>query len=266
VAHHLQAFHCDAADAGGAVTDDLAIVLLDSRAERRYDPADTTKTQVLSAGQWKALDDVLLAHAQRGRPGGAAAAAATRHLLVVSPIPLVFMRFSSFEERLGAGLGIDDDMRDQWESSIHRGERARMAMTLLGQLGKARCEVTILSGDVHVGARARITSTNPLHLPNGVARVNVHQAVSSGIVHPPPSWFAWFAERLGGAEGIDPIDDGVRAELVNIGATKYLRERNWLALSFDPPSPATPPRPTRLWAQWWTRNGPQKLQLVVPAG
>jgi hypothetical protein len=90
----------------------------------------------MSESQWKDVKAWQDQHKSRKGP--------RRYLLVVSAIPVVFMRFSPLEEGLGAWADLDDDVRDQWESVQHRGERAALIMNLLAHAQRARCRIPIL--------------------------------------------------------------------------------------------------------------------------
>ncbi len=251
--HHMQALKFSGRLDGAPQS--LHVVLLDLRTERVFErdngPGQARDTQVMSKQQWDDLEACL--QAEPVKPN--------QHLLVVSSLPLVYLRFSSLAERLGQLLDLDDDMRDQWESAIHRGERQRLIMRLLRHGSRTGAQVTVLAGDVHVGLRARVVSTQA---PLGAQRTEtvLHQAVSSGIVNPPPSGFEWLLEVLGGGEGIDHLEQGVTAHLERIGANeRYLRRRNFL--SIIPSSIARPAgRRASLWLQWWAEDQPGQVRRV----
>jgi hypothetical protein len=226
----------------------LGLLLLDLRSDR-------TAERVMAEAQW---DD--LAAALRELRDVA-------HLLVVSSIPLVYLNFRLGEKALARVPGrqdLEDDLRDQWESAAHQGERTRLLMTLLAYRRQTGARVTVLSGDVHVGCRGRIVSRRPEHLRSGERESILHQITSSGVVYPPPSWLEIAAMRWLGDEG--PLDvlslSQVETELLPISADQFLlRETNWL--SIEPDRPGDPRR--RLWIRWITADGPVEPPLVVHA-
>lgn len=187
---------------------DVGLLTLDLRSER-------TPDQVLSDATWQAL------------PGWLERFAGCRHLLVLSSVPLVFVNLNALEQLINVWPGqarFEDDLRDQWRSYAHEAEWVRL-LRLLGDLSaRHRCQVTVLSGEIHLGAA-------------GVVRGPGHtlwQLISSGIVHPPPpALYVEVLERL--ARGEDRIRDGLSQELLPFAETgrRFIRARNWLSLEFD---------------------------------
>ena len=178
----------------------LLVVSLDLRSERRID-------RVLSDEQWTDLQALSF---EEPDPDGT-----ERHLLVISSIPVVYMKFDLALRALEIIPGyqdLEDDIRDHWSSWRHRGERSRLIMKLLefGKVTKSR--VTILSGDVHIGARGRIVSRHPDHLYGGTDEIEIEQITSSGIVYPPPSRGEFLGVLATGTEGVDKISSKVSAE------------------------------------------------------
>lgn len=231
----------------------LDLLLLDLRSER-------TRDQVLSEEQWRDLVGWMEEHR------AAAASGERRHLVVVSTIPLVHLSYYGFiDTATGSSDALADDRIDQWEHPRHQGERARMVMRLLKHARDAGCQVTILSGDVHVGARGRIVSADPEHLPEGSARATIHQVTSSGIVNMPPSWIQMQVMRLAAEKGgKEFLRDEVYTELVDVtGGRQFLRARNWLSAVFDLHEEDESNPSARLWMKWFTDDGGIEPQVVV---
>jgi phosphodiesterase/alkaline phosphatase D-like protein len=237
--------------AGGRILD---LVLLDLRSER-------TALQVMSEEQHTDLRDWLAKRCE------ALGAERQRHVVVVSSAPLLYLRFSDWTESATAGLRpfndlrIADDMRDQWESAPHQGERSRLAMLLLAHARASCSRVTVLSGDVHVACRGRFVSNDPKHVLPGEPLAFVELLTASGIVHPPPEAWKFACVQALGSDRPIQLSPFVRGELLPLGNQQFLRARNWLALAFDAFAPARPR--TRLWAQWRTEKGPVSEQVVV---
>ena len=216
----------------------LAILAPDMRSER-------TQYQVIGQDSWKAMYDWLDALATlppTQRPA---------HLLFLSSIPVIYPSLRNVEAALAAIPGeqeLEDDLRDHWCSRLHYGEQCRLVRRLFDFAKKANCRVTILSGDVHVAAFGRVTSTLPEH-GDGAHAARINQLISSAIVHTPPSLAqAFFIDHI--IAGDPPaLESGINAEMLEIPGTgsRLHASRNWLDLALDS-DPMTPPR---LWANWW---------------
>ena len=165
-----------------------------------------------------------------------------KHLLVLSSIPVVYPNFKAVEAVLGWMPGeqeLEDDLKDHWRTASHQAERLRLIHRLLAWAQTNLTRVTILSGDVHVGACGVIESSR-----TGEESV-INQLVSTGVVHPPPqALVAYLLDKLL-AGFVDEVDRGVTARMLPFpGTARKLRpSRNWLSLTGDSQS--------RLWAEWW---------------
>ncbi len=236
---------------------ELDVVLLDLRSGRtsRNMPSGKVDHTILSEAQWQAFDAWRRQHAvraaERNRP---------RHVLVLSSIPVVYMRFRPGVESNAAWVGLRDDLLDQWESVIHRGERTRLMMNLFELARDSCCAVTVLSGDAHVGSRALIRSRNVRHLHPGHAEVYIEQVTSSGIVHPPPSALELMGLRALAHDVPEDLPGHLRTELLPVGGDLYLRERNWVSLRI---SEGTSGQPPKLWAKWEAEHSHIDVQVVV---
>ncbi|WP_421272536.1 alkaline phosphatase D family protein [Aeromonas taiwanensis] len=207
------------------------ILALDNRANR-------TLTRVMSPSQWDQINAAL-------------AACDSGHLLVMAGVPVVYRDFSFTEAALDATPWeeeLTDDLKDHWRAKAHQGERARLIMRLLDNARQRRqkepgCKTLILSGDVHVGCLGVIQDKR-----EGV--VNVHQLVSSGIVHPCPTQFQWMGILAMTNDDPEYLDESrlIRAELLKpFGAPLYLRTRNFATLLMGSDD--------KLWANWHCENG-----------
>jgi hypothetical protein len=207
------------------------ILALDNRANR-------TLTRVMSPSQWDQINAAL-------------AACDSGHLLVMAGVPVVYRDFSFTEAALDATPWeeeLTDDLKDHWRAKDHQGERARLIMRLLDNARQRRqkepgCKTLILSGDVHVGCLGVIQDKR-----EGV--VNVHQLVSSGIVHPCPTQFQWMGILAMTNDDPEYLDENrlIRAELIKpFGAPVYLRTRNFATLLMGSDD--------KLWANWHCENG-----------
>jgi len=211
------------------------ILLLDNRSHR-------TPHRIMDNEQWKQVIQWLKKHASQDE-------ASQRSLLVVSPVPLVYRRFEDWVSELPVSLDSEDDLLDHWNHRNHQGERNRLVSHLFDALcfeGKRSANhqgfarVTLLSGDVHIGALGFLERTDTV--------AEIAQVISSGIVHPAPGPMAWR-----GICAISHDDDyhiqgqSVVAKMAppvgaGFGENKYLRCRNfaWLKLGND----------NKLWINW----------------
>lgn len=227
----------------GHVVGTTAIAALDLRSER-------SQTQVMSPGSVDAA--LTWIDSLEG----------VRHLLVLSSIPVVYPSFWLLERALELIPGqqeLEDDLRDHWTSRQHGEERVRLVHRLLRFAEAKRCRVTILSGDVHIGAVGVLESNRDPNAPANASVIN--QLVSSGIVHPPPPGVAQFFLKQKG-DDTEEVDRGITARMLSFAGTdqKFIGARNWLSLSFDDKD--------RLWAEWWAEGKDQKpyTKVVHPIG
>ena len=178
----------------GFTHDDIAFLLLDGRSHRLYSEGRVLgEAQLQAARRW--LD---------------ALPAATRRLYLVLGIPPIhaklttaaaILRWTPFSEPYAS------DLRDGWMSKGNQGECAKL-MQLLVDFCRShpRTDVTILSGDVHVGNIGKLH-----HLQTGV----MWQVTSSGIASPAPEGLGgWLMENVS-RPAID-LGAGVRGKLMRI--------------------------------------------------
>ncbi|MGY3859611.1 alkaline phosphatase D family protein [Aeromonas intestinalis] len=214
------------------------ILALDNRATR-------TLTQVMSRSQWDQINEAL-------------AGCTSGDLLVMTGVPVVYRDFSFSEAALDATPWeeeLTDDLKDHWRAKAHEGERARLIMRLLDNARQRRKnaradkgsslepKTLILSGDVHVGCLGVVQDKR-----DGV--LNLHQLVSSGIVHPCPTQFQWMGILAMTNDNPEYLDESrlIRTELLKpFGAPVYLRTRNFATLQMGTDG--------KLWANWRCENG-----------
>lgn len=224
--------------------DGIALLVLDLRAER-------THNRVVAPKSWDAIFRRL--DAVKG----------ARHLIVMSSIPVVYPDFGLVEGFLQLIPGqqeLEDDLRDHWSSRPHRLERLRLIHRLLDFGCARRTRVTLVSGDVHVGALGVIESTRTGADDNTQV---INQLISSAIVHPPPPGLLVFAlDRL--FEGVSDLDRGIRASMVKFPGTDHriIGKRNWLSLEPDDRNVSDR---FRLWANWHAEGESAPFTKVIHA-
>lgn len=120
-----------------------------------------------------------------------------------------------------------DDIHDQWRIPAHRDEWVEMIKRLLDHQQNRRSRVTLLSGEIHMGARSTIATHD---------QAVIAQYISSGIAHPPmPKIVVFFCEWL--SKGWQEITDALFIRMEKIyptGRRRYIASRNWLSLRFTP--------------------------------
>lgn len=172
-----------------------------------------------------------------------------RTLLVLSAVPVVYRGFQDVEFAFDVTPWqeeLTDDIRDQWRSTYHTTERLKLINNVLAvePPGTQRVKRVFLSGDVHVGCVGIIRDRRQA----GVERV-IHQVVSSGIVHPAPTWSEWLGIKATSLEDPESLDgDALTAEFLTLqGAGRFLRTRNYCSLKEGTDS--------KLWVTWTCENG-----------
>lgn len=197
------------------------ILALDNRSQR-------TIRQVMGEIQWGEVINYL---------EGVVENSVDNVLIVMSAVPVVYRDFSFTEYVYDAtpwGERLTDDLMDHWRAKEHQGERLRLIMRLLDN-ARARTEKSndekiqtlILSGDVHVGCMGVITDRRV------GKRLKIHQVVSSGVVHPSPSFIEWQGISAVTNDDLEFLnEDGtIDAAIIKpVGSNKYIRARNFVTL------------------------------------
>jgi len=192
-----------------------------------------TVSQVMDGVQWRDVDKWLAANVAGGLPAG------VENLHVLSPVPVVYRNFDKAEavfrntewfRREDDPTSLEDDVRDHWMHRKHEAERSRLIKTLLDSIGRSRTtargvrRATILSGDVHLACVGSIRSDDG---------VQIHQVVSSGIVHPSPNFAEWLAVRASSTDCDQLLEGGtvrVRTEQIIGQDVKFVRHRNYVLM------------------------------------
>ena len=191
------------------------ILGLDTRSNR-------TETVVMSDQNWSDVKRWL-----------GSASGTVRTLLVLSSIPVVYRDFRTTEAALDITPWqeeLTDDVRDRWRSRYHEGERMKLIMNLLdfkARSGSDLVKRVLLAGDVHVGCLAVIRDRRP----SGPQRL-IYEVVSSGIVHPAPTWSEWLGILASSNDTPESLEDGrITTELLEpYGSGIWLRTRNYASL------------------------------------
>jgi hypothetical protein len=193
------------------------ILALDNRSER-------SQTSIMSEENWQDTKSWLTGLKDEKIP----------NLLVMTGVPVVYRSFATVEAAMDFTFWheeLEDDVHDHWSSRPHVSERMRLVMVLLEFLqsqkderGKCLCNGVLLSGDVHVGALGQIW--------NEREELGLTQIISTGIVHPPPTAFAWAGIEQMTSDTPEALGDGeTETEMLTpFGSPRYLRTRNFATL------------------------------------
>ncbi|WP_227270662.1 alkaline phosphatase D family protein [Roseobacter weihaiensis] len=184
----------------------LALVAPDLRSER-------TRRQIMGPGGWRMMEQI----AAQPQPD---------RLLLLSSVPLLGPRLSLLETLMVLTPRMqkyEDDLRDQWQSRAHRAEWQRMLQLVCTVMQDGRCDVTALSGEIHLATRATMAT--------GRGRA-LHQLVASGVTHrPPPQKWARFLGALA-AFGDSPLPGHpIRIHRIPGQRQRYIAERNALLVT-----------------------------------
>ena len=206
------------------------ILGLDNRTQRSI-------YQVMGNDQWKDLNTYLDENILND------------NLLVLSAVPVVYRDFSLTENLVDFTSWqeeLTDDLKDHWRAKEHQGERMRLIMRLFmniekRKVSKRNTRTVILSGDVHVGSLGVINDHKNQN--------KIHQVVSSGIVHTPPTYIEWLGITSITNDNNEYLNEDKTIEtsmLTPIGSAKYLRVRNFVTLNEGSDE--------KLWINWICDN------------
>jgi hypothetical protein len=186
---------------------ELTLLAPDLRSERRPD-------RVMGPAGWAMLEAAL-----EGTPAG-------DRVVLMSSVPALGPRLSWVEalaDILPVRNRFEDDMRDQWQSRVHRAEWRRFLALAAARQESTRRPLTLVSGEIHLATRGE------MRLADGTL---LHQLVASGISHPAPSRTYPAALGLLARFGESPLPDRpIRLRPLPGQRSTYAAERNYLVLA-----------------------------------
>ncbi|KAM0722331.1 hypothetical protein Q7P37_001772 [Cladosporium fusiforme] len=194
----------------------VAFLGLDCRTERMRD-------EVLSQESYDVIFDRCRDEIKQGE---------TKHLIVMLGVPIAYPRLNFLENlltsrvmdpvkaigRTGAlggfvnkfdgGVEILDDLDDHWTAKHHKAERNWFIQELQELAAEKSVRVTILGGDVHLGAVGQFYSNKRLGIPKDQDHRYMPNVVSSAIVNtPPPVMMADVLNKRNKIHHLDPDTD-----------------------------------------------------------
>jgi len=191
------------------------VLAIDLRTERSI-------TQVMHNDTYACLDNFFAEY----KPG-------LDHLIVISSIPAIYNDFSRLELLIkGHNFEVEDDLLDHWRSELHNAERLKLFGKLFSFARKNDTRVSLISGDVHIGALGVIEDVKNIGKSN---TASIPSLITSAIVNvPPPSaLISVLSTNALTVENIVTKDDNWRASLVKFPPSRddiYIGSRNFLEL------------------------------------
>lgn len=135
----------------------------------------------------------------------------TKHLLVLLGVPIAYPRMvwleniltsramapvkalgragilkAGFLNRFDGGVEVLDDLDDHWTARGHKEERSFLIQDLQDLAAEKSVRITILGGDVHLGAVGQFYSDPKLQIPKDRDHRYIPNVISSAIVNTPP--------------------------------------------------------------------------------
>ncbi|KAI5366505.1 putative phoD-like phosphatase, metallophosphatase domain, metallo-dependent phosphatase [Septoria linicola] len=172
----------------------VAFLGLDCRTERMRD-------EILSQETYDAIFDRCRAEIVKGE---------TKHLIVLLGVPIAYPRLNfleniltsrvmdpikavgrtgllgGFVNKFDGGVEILDDLDDHWTAKHHKAERNWFIQELQELAAEKSVRITILGGDVHLGAVGQFFSNQKLGLRKDKDHRYIPNIISSAIVNTPP--------------------------------------------------------------------------------
>ena len=204
----------------------------------------------------------------------------TKHLLVLLGVPVAYPRLVWLENiltsramapvktlsksaifkggllnKFDGGVEILDDLEDHWTANGHKEERNLFIHDLQELAAEKSVRVTILGGDVHLGAVGQFYSNPKLRISKDRDHRYIPNVISSAIVNsPPPELLADTLNKRNKLHYLDPytVEDMIPLFTHDVDGKKrnnkkLLPRRNWCSIrEYHPGStpPPTPPEPS----------------------
>ncbi|TVY18357.1 Uncharacterized protein LARI1_G004436 [Lachnellula arida] len=216
----------------------------------------------------------------------------TKHLIVLVGVPVAYPRMVWLENiltsraiepikalgrtgllgkkllnHLDGGVEILDDLDDHWTARHHKEERNWFIQELQDLAAEKSVRITILGGDVHLGAIGQFYS-NPKHgIPKDRDHRYMPNVISSAIVNtPPPDTLADILNRRNKVHHLDADTDEDMIPIFTHDTNgksrnnkRLLNRRNWCSIKLYNPELSPPPTPE---TNRSPGSPPQKMSLL----
>ncbi|KAL7917132.1 hypothetical protein ACQKWADRAFT_307519 [Trichoderma austrokoningii] len=237
----------------------VALLAVDTRTER-------TEDVVLSEKTWDKITSRMYAEIRKGQ---------VEHLLVLLGVPIAYPRLVWLENILTSKLmspvkaigktgvlgktlnnindnyEILDDLNDHWTAKNHKRERTVIIEDLQDLAIDRSVRITILSGDVHLGAVGQFYSNPKLGLAKHNDPRYMPNIISSAIVnHPPADIVTDLLNKRNKVHHFDKQTDEAMIPIFQNGVdgrprnnNNLLPHRNWCSIRLWTPGSTPPPSP-----------------------
>ena len=238
----------------------IAFLGIDCRTERMRD-------EILSQESYDVLFDRARSEIRKGE---------TKHLIVLLGVPIAYPRLNfleniltsrvmdpikalgrtgmlgGFVNKFDGGVEILDDLDDHWTAKHHKSERNWFIQELQELAAEKSVRVTILGGDVHLGAVGQFYTPKKMGVGKDRDHRYIPNVISSAIVNTPPP--TMMADVLNRRNKVHHLDDETDEDMIpmfeiDVDGSKrnnkcLLPRRNYCTIrEFQPGStpPTTPP-------------------------
>ena len=200
----------------------------------------------------------------------------TKHLIVLLGVPIAYPRLvwlenvltskamdpikalgragivkGGFLNKFDGGVEILDDLDDHWTASHHKQERNDLIKDLQDLAAEKSVRVTILGGDVHLGAIGQFHSNPKLKIPKDHDHRYMPNVISSAIVNtPPPDMMADIMNKRNKIHHLDKYTDENMIPMFTHDVDHKKRNnhhllprRNWCSIREYIPGHTPPPTP-----------------------
>lgn len=239
----------------------IAFLGLDCRTERMRD-------EILSQETYDAVFDRCRTEIVQGE---------TKHLIVLLGVPIAYPRLNfleniltsrvmdpikavgrtgmlgGFVNKFDGGVEILDDLDDHWTAKHHKAERNWFIQELQELAAEKSVRITILGGDVHLGAVGQFFSNRKLGLSKDKDHRYIPNIISSAIVNTPPP--TMMADVLNKRNKIHHLDADTDEDMIpmfshDVDGSKrnnnhLLPRRNFCVIREYIPGSTPPPTPRK---------------------
>lgn len=237
----------------------IAFLGLDCRTERQ-------RNEILTEDSYDVVFDRLEDEIIKGE---------TKHLIVLLGVPIAYPRLNfleniltsrlmdpikamgragllgGFVNKFDGGVEILDDLDDHWTAKHHKEERNWFIKELQHIAETKSVRVTILGGDVHLGAVGQFYSNKKLKIPKDKDARYMPNVISSAIVNtPPPDMMADILNKRNKVHHLDANTDEGMIPIFTHGVdgkkrnnNHLLPHRNWCSIHAYKPGSSPPGTP-----------------------
>jgi len=218
----------------------------------------------------------------------------TKHLIVLLGVPIAYPRLNfleniltsrmmdpvkaigragilgGFVNKFDGGVEILDDLDDHWTAKHHKQERNWLIQELQELASEKSVRITILGGDVHLGAVGQFYTPKKFGVPKDRDHRYMPNVISSAIVNtPPPTWMSDVLNKRNRVHHLDAdtdedmipmfdydVDGRFRKNVHLLPRRNYCTIREYRPGETPPPSPGPEQRPGSSRSQTYSGGQP----------